>query len=252
VKSLRLYTHILYSNRFRIVSRVGDDDDNGALNRQRMLFGGVHDMSQARLYMVEEIPDRELTLPPLFICTQRPIRLLEEADQRFFYRQQQVMEKLANASSIPNIAFKSVWPWRLVGLIRTALDRVSVFDGLTKNLPALHENSPLLEPTLFSFWMASNMSLSQEEKLGLLIMPSTVERLRLILQRVLEQEENETCVCCKNCRSLLSSASEMFTVGGAEGTTGSYGEHTLWLFAAGLLQNVSVVTDASFLSIYSE
>lgn len=68
------------------------------------------------------------------------------------------------------------------------------------------------------------MSLSQEEKLKLLQMPLTVERLRFILNHVLEEEENETCVCCKTCQSRLSGASVMFTVGGAEGTTGNYGE----------------------------
>jgi hypothetical protein len=113
----------------------------------------------------------------------------------------------------------------LVGLIRTALDRNPIFDGLTKILSNLNENSPVLEPTSFSFWMACNMSLSQEEKLRLLKMPSTVERLSFILQRVVEQEENETYVCCKSCSARLSSASEMFTVGGAEGTTGNYGKH---------------------------
>jgi hypothetical protein len=181
-------------------------------------------MSQTRFYNVEELPDRELPLPPLSIRTQRPMRLVEEADQRYFHHVKQVMEKVSSVSCIPDIALKTVWPWRLVGLICTALDRISVFDGLKKNLPALNEDSPLLEPTLFSFWMASNMSLSQQEKLDLLNMPSTVERLRFILQHVLEQEGNETYVCCKSCRTRLSNASEMFTVGGAEGTTGAYGE----------------------------
>ena len=209
------------------MSRVGDDDDNGALNRHRMLFSRAQDMSQVGLYMVEELPDKEPILPPLHIRSQRPIRLLEDrsdTNHLFFHHHEQMMQKVSNASSIPYMAFNSLWPWRLVGLIRTALDRVSVFDGLTKNLPSLEENIPLLEPTLFSFWMASNMSLSQEEKLVLLKMPSTVERLRFILQKVLDQEENETHVCCKSCRARLGSASTMFTVGGAEGTTGAYGE----------------------------
>jgi hypothetical protein len=55
-------------------------------------------------------------------------------------------------------------------------------------------------------------------------MPSTVERLRFILARVLEQEQKETSVCCSRCHSRLSNASSMFSVGGAEGTTGAYGE----------------------------
>jgi len=207
------------------VSRVGDNGDNGAMNRQRRLFAVDHDMSEVRLYMVEELPDKELAMPPSFVRNWRPTRLVEEANERFSQHQKQVMQKLSHVSSIPHIALKTVWPWRLVVLIRTALDRVSVFDGLTKNLPTLQENSCLLEPTVFSFWMASNMSiLSQEEKLRLLNMPSAVERLHFILQKVLEQEENETRVCCKSCRSRLSSASAMFSLDGCEGTTGAYGE----------------------------
>jgi hypothetical protein len=216
-----LVVAVLGTNRFRIVSRVGEDHDNGALDQHRMLFGNriTHEV---RLYKVEELPDKEPALPPTFIRAQRPIRLLEEADQRFLYHQKQIIHNLSNVSSIPQIALKAVWPWRLVGLIRTALDRNPIFDGLTKILSNLNENSPVLEPTSFSFWMACNMSLSQEEKLRLLKMPSTVERLSFILQRVVEQEENETYVCCKSCSARLSSASEMFTVGGAEGTTGNY------------------------------
>lgn len=187
-------------------------------------------MSEVRLYMVRELPDKEIPLPPLFIRAQRPMRLVEEADLRFSHHHKLLIQKLANASSIPHVALKIVWPWRLVGLIRSALDRVSVFDGLTKNIPSLQENSSLLEPTSFSFWMACNMSLSQEEKLKLLKMPTTVERLRYILKKVLEQEENEMSVCCKSCRARLSSASEMFTVGGAEGTTGAYGKHVSLVF----------------------
>lgn len=212
-----------HRNRFQIVSRVGDDDDNGDRNPHHMLFGSHRDLSQSqvRKYVVREMNDAEISPPPYSAHSTK--RLLQEPDLDNAHRREQMIQKVADVSSVPQIALKSVWPWRLVGRIRSAMDRVSAFDGLTKNLPSLEENHPLLEPTRFSFWMAANMSLSQEDKLSVLQMPCTVERLRFILRKVLEQEENETHVCCKVCHSRLGNASELFTVGGAEGTSGAYG-----------------------------
>ena len=214
-------------NRFRVISRVEGDDENDSWNRP---FGANH-MSRVRLYWVEELPDhREFPLPPIHVRSQRPSPLLtplsdsDDTDQLYFHQQAQTIRKLSQVSSIPYIAYKNTWPWRLVWLIRTALDRIPGFEGLRKNLPPLQSHDSLLEPTSFSFWMTSNMSLKEEEKLNLLKMPSTVERLRFILARVLEQEQKETSVCCSRCHSRLSNASSMFSVGGAEGTTGAYGE----------------------------
>jgi hypothetical protein len=188
-------------------------------------------MSQVRLYWVEELFDhQEFPLLPIFVRSQRPSHLLttlsdrDDSDQFFFHEQEQMIRRLSKVSSIPYIAYKSTWPWRFVGLIRTALDRIPAFDGLRK-LPSLQSHDSLLEPTSFSFWMASNMSLREEEKLDLLKMPSTVQRLHFILAKVLEQEEKETSVCCNSCHSRLSRVSSMFSVGGAEGTTGAYGAY---------------------------
>ena len=193
------------------------------------------------MYNVEELPDTEMPIPPSFPRLQRPLRdqvTEEDIDQVFFHHHDQVIRGLSQVSCIPYMALKSVWPWRLVGLIRTALDQHPVFDGLRKNLPPLvassvgsqddsTQSSSLLEPTAFSFWMASNMSLKDDQKLVLLRMPGTVERLRFILNKVLEQGSTRMNVCCKGCHAVLSSASHIFTVGGAEGTTGAYGEQSV-------------------------
>lgn len=212
---------VLYRNRFRIVSRV-QDDDTVDLGRERRFFV-ANDMSQVRLYSVEELPNRESPLPPIFLRSRRAGNSVE-SDMAYFNRHEQMIQKISQVSSIPYMAYKGVWPWRLVALIRSALDRIPSFEGLRKKLPSLDTNNALLEPTLFSFWMASNMSLKEEEKLELIKMRCTVERLQLILRKVLEQKENEASVCCKACNARLSSASSMFSVGGAEGTTGAYGE----------------------------
>ena len=78
----------------------------------------------------------------------------------------------------------------------------------------------LLEPGRFSFWMAANLPLSQDDKLQLLETMSTVERLRCI--RTILEETAEPVIHCKNCTTPFSLARDMFTVGGAEGTTGNY------------------------------
>jgi hypothetical protein len=83
------------------------------------------------------------------------------------------------------------------------------------------------DPTTFSFWMANNMPLSLEEKLQLLQIPTTVERLQLLQQKLNEITQSDAAgaaakVCCASCHIPLSRVDSVFTVGGAEGTTGNY------------------------------
>jgi cereblon len=83
-------------------------------------------------------------------------------------------------------------------------------------------NPPSDEPMAFSFYMASNMALSEHDKLYILKTGGTVERLRYIYDKVVEQERQQTYVLCKLCSTKLSSATDMFTVTGSEGTSGAY------------------------------
>jgi cereblon len=171
-------------------------------------------------FSVEELHDEPLAFPPngrfAGPCTGTSAKK----------RHEEVIRHLALVSPIPEAVYKKVWPWRLAALIREGIERISTFDGLTQTLQQLDDPrdklNPLLDPGSFSFWMASNLPLKQEERLDLLEMISPVERLQFIHRKVLEEERAQTEIRCKECGSPLAHATDMFTVGGAEGTTGNY------------------------------
>jgi hypothetical protein len=81
--------------------------------------------------------------------------------------QKQLTQNLATITPIPAFVYRMIWPWRMVALIRLAMDGIADFEGLRNALPSLDASttavSALLEPVNFSFWMASNMPLSQVE-----------------------------------------------------------------------------------------
>jgi hypothetical protein len=91
------------------------------------------------------------------------------------------------------------------------------------NNSVLHQ----LEPNLFSYNLASNLPFTEPERLNLLELHSTVERLRIIYQRVLQYTNTEWYLCCQGCHSKLAKVTDVFTFGGAEGATSNYG--TLYL-----------------------
>jgi hypothetical protein len=74
----------------------------------------------------------------------------------------------------------------------------------------------------FSFWMANNAPFIEKERLALLRMHSVVERLIFILKAVNQLSEKESFVCCSHCNSPFTKVMDIFTVGGAEGTTATY------------------------------
>ena len=66
------------------------------------------------------------------------------------------------------------------------------------------------------------MPLSVEEKLDLLQIPTTVERLKMLQQKLKELTRLPVAICCSACNVSLSNVDCVFTVGGAEGTTGNF------------------------------
>lgn len=191
--SNQLVVTALGTGRFRVAQFVEDGR-------------GYQGIGMVRCYRVQELCDEELPLPPVT----RPMNPTAG-------RHQQIINHLAAVSPIPKFVFSRMWPWKLVEEIQSRLDRVQSLQGLNKQVENMKK-----EPTAFSFWISANMPLKESEKLHLLKVDSTVERLRYIHEKVLELEKRETFVCCKMCRSQLSAVSNMFTIGGAEGTTGAY------------------------------
>jgi cereblon len=162
-------------------------------------------ISEVPFYWVREICDEELPLPPHQPLTANPA----------LGRHEGLIESLAKVSPMPKFVLKHMWPWRLVTEIQSSMQRIASLEGLSKS-------QPTKGPTAFSFWIASNMALKESEKLELLKMESTVERLRFIQAKVLALERQESFVCCRMCFTRFSAVSNLFTVGGADGTTGAY------------------------------
>ena len=80
------------------------------------------------------------------------------------------------------------------------------------------------DPVSFSFWLAANLPLSIVNKLDVLEM-NHIQRLRYLLDMLIKQRNVVKYIKCKNCGSKLAKMNDLFTVAGAEGTSGAYGKH---------------------------
>lgn len=211
----------LGTGRFRVVQSL---DDNGGRPQPSYTLYDHAPPSDIRFYRVQRMWDEDLPLPPLGRLYQGNMTTTTTSNTTPSNRHDRIIEHLATVSMIPKFVLQTMWPWKLVGQIRETLDRISSLKGLNHAEQAAAKAD---EPTLFSFWMASNLPHQQSEKLALLEMDSTWERLKYIQRKLLEYEKEEeehptSFVCCKICETKISSPCHLFTVGGAEGTTGAY------------------------------
>lgn len=218
----------LGTSRFRIESFVHQHEADAV---ERESFTNSSSSSSrhntVRQFWVHELSDEPLSLPPLNV--RHCLQSLTDSS-----RHDRVLRALSTVSPVPVFVYQQTWPWKLVADIVTAVRRVSNFAGLCTRIPdsdAENDNTPtttaaqqhsFLEPLAFSFWMASNMPLSEPEKLTLLEMNSVVERLLYIRRKIADEERIESYIHCKSCGIPLSRATYMFSVGGAEGTAGAY------------------------------
>jgi cereblon len=140
---------------------------------------------------------------------------------------------LSQVSSIPHSVISLFWPWRLMAEIRSILKTTPWLQALDKALPPdettttnnrHHDvDAPIVhDPVRFSFWMAQNLPIPQSEKLALFETIGIVERLQWILDIVSEEASEEAVMHCRNCLTPIARARDLFTVGGAEGTSGNY------------------------------
>lgn len=222
----------LGTSRFRIVGFRSSDEEEDYVNAQRQ-NRFVHD-DGVRYFLVEELEDKALVVPKLKTqgSLARTCSILPP-------RHQQTLQNLSLVCPVPAVVLEKVWPWQLMAVIRQIMKKNPSLVGLERFLPPLETNCvdesntledgrssmqedriALLEPGHFSYWMAANLPLEQEQKLQLLEMMSTIERLRFI--RLILEESVDPAIHCKNCMTPFSSARHVFTVDGAEGTTGNY------------------------------
>lgn len=135
------------------------------------------------------------------------------------HHQAQLAWNLSMITPYPYFVYKNIWPWNLVENMQILLQE----NGGREDLPCLGEiDQELLEPTKFSFWMASNMPFTEEERLELLKIHSTYERLRFINKRLEELSIRESNICCSSCEAEFTKVKSVFAVGGAEGATSNY------------------------------
>ena len=195
------------------------DEDDVRRRRRQSRHIDYGDMTQVRFYEVDgQLNDEEMRLPPI---PRKPLRSITlNSDKPYLRRHEQLIDTLSLVSPIPKYVLRSYWPWRLAAEIRAGLESIPSLEGLRSNLPSDGDQGP----TQFAYWMAANMPLKETEKLDLLKMDSTVQRLTFILDKVLLLEQQETFVCCKVCGAQLSTVADVFTVGGADGTSGAYGK----------------------------
>jgi hypothetical protein len=219
----QLVVTALGTSRFRIDS-FAQKEDADIMNRHPE-YARTHSMG-VKTFLVEELDDEPLSLPPLHL--RHCLESNAPAAGRYLQYHNRLIQNLSVVSPYPSFVYNLAWPWKMVADILEAVKRVSTFAGLSQSLPSLDDDAGdsdthrFLEPLTFSFWMACNMPMSEEEKLCLLEMHSTVERLQYIRQKIADEERIESFIHCKSCGIPLSRAAFMFSVGGAEGTTGAY------------------------------
>lgn len=210
----------LGTSRFRIVSPV-DVDANPEYKDRR--YDGF-------LFEVEEMSHSGPAMPPAWM-------LRSPGDFRYPIVTQtnshaNAIWHLAHRSSSPALAYHSVWPWRIAQKLCDLIEQTEQFRGIKKILPSagglvelkdtFHGAAQfrVVDPPAFADWLSSNLPLSQNERLDLLEMECRVSQLKYLLKNV--EKDRETIIRCKCCASALSPMRNIFTVKGAEGTTGNY------------------------------
>ena len=153
------------------------------------------------------------------------------------------IQNLSKRLATPMIVFQSTWPWKLCRNICQLIQQTEEFEGLrnilhsaaglqyegqdSNELRSSPNESPtaqfqVVDPSAFANWIATNMPLSQNDRLDILEMICTVEQLRFILKKLKESNKQETRLRCKHCGANISRIRHVFSLSGSEGTSGTY------------------------------
>lgn len=217
------------------------------------------------MYHVQELADDPITYPHLVFKQTKPYHHGSINNQDYPYRCTEI-QYLSTISHVPSMAYAKVWPWKLMKDIIKEIESNDAFHGLLNNLPPssgryksqsgddnankrqdddgsinpkkaktgkerdyYEYNKSRSDPVSFSFWLAANLPLSIMNKLDVLEM-NYIERLRYLLEMLIKQRNVVKYIKCKNCGSKLAKMNDLFTVAGAEGTSGAYGKFTCMYF----------------------
>ncbi|GAX10195.1 cereblon [Fistulifera solaris] len=226
----------LATSRFRILGYCSADDE-AILYERAILQQSFRRFFSANVptFVVEVMEERPFEIPT---SIQRPIVSSQRSKQKWS-QNGDIISSLAMITPFPEFIYRKLLPWRLILLIQEEMASSPTFQAFLQCLPwhgdshstehtdsddascgtlnkAIEENNPVK----LSFWLASNLPFSENDKYRLLKMYNAVQRLEYIYQKI--KERTEPLLCCQCCGLPLSRASSMFTVGGAEGTTGAY------------------------------
>jgi hypothetical protein len=156
-----------------------------------------------------------------------------ETEQDSTLRDQFTSDAISNLSirsAIPNIAYRSLWPWKLSQQICTVLQQTQSFRGVYYSLPtALGVQSfndtntqyiRIIDNAAFANWLTSNLPLDPNDRLDILEMTNVTQQLQYLLRKI--RGMAQIMLRCKYCGTVVANTCHVFTVGGAEGTTGAY------------------------------
>jgi hypothetical protein len=212
----------LGTKRFRIIAPVNAHDHTCQDRR----YNGI-------LFEVEEMSER-LSMPPSWM-------LRMPGDFRYPIVTQSnshvnAIWNLSLRSSLPVVVYQSIWPWRVAQKICNLIQQTEQYQGIKEILSSaggivelgdpFHGTSTstqtfrVVDPSAFADWLSSNLPLSQNERLDLLEMGCRASQLKYLLKKI--EKDRETVLRCKCCAAALSPMRHVFTVKGAEGTTGHY------------------------------
>ena len=177
--------------RFRIVSRSSDNT-------------GVGDLATYDLELLNDFDYK--SLPITGRCNDHLIDV----------------KHLAATSSIPLHVWKQISPKILLRRIRTIILEDASFEGVRMST-SFGEMLLRRSPTEATFWLATNLPLSIDERVTILEKEYVLEMLIYIFKKVQRQAKEVPIICCRNCDCHLSPAKELFTLEGvSQGTCGSY------------------------------
>lgn len=217
------------------VNEANSVDDGGGINSQHLIITAMAtgrfkvvspvdknesmDDFEWRSYNVLELNDDPLTIPSS-LKRPRPWKTLENSNKRkesdiILGRKNALLTEISNRSNLSMHSLRLIWPENLVKVIVSEIESNNLYEGVTNILPSVNEQYN----GTFSFWLSSNLPLSNDEKLDVLESECEVGRLTLILKSIRKRTQY---ICCNQCRSNIAQVSKVFTVGSAEGTSGAY------------------------------
>lgn len=213
----------LGTKRFRIIAPVNADANHTCQDRR---YNGI-------LFEVEVMSER-LSMPPSWMLRmpgdfRYPIVTQSNSHANAIWN-------LSLRSSLPVVVYQSIWPWRVAQKICNLIQQTEQYQGIKEILSSaggivelgdpFHGTSTstqtfrVVDPSAFADWLSSNLPLSQNERLDLLEMGCRASQLKYLLKKI--EKDRETVLRCKYCAVALSPMRHVFTVKGAEGTTGHY------------------------------